>query len=66
MNHQRNYESKDRQPVHENQIKLAVRNGSLIIESCTLLKLFEMFKSSEITSDECIELFKDRTGLLEL
>ncbi|NRT79454.1 hypothetical protein [Clostridium beijerinckii] len=66
MNHQRSYDLKDRQPVHENQIKLAERNGSLIIETYTLLKLFEMLKRSEITSDECTDLFKDRIGLLEL
>ncbi|WP_035301816.1 hypothetical protein [Clostridium sp. DL-VIII] len=66
MNHQRNYEYKDRQPINKDQIALAIRNGSLIIDTYTLLKLFEMFKNHEITSDECIDLFKDRTGLLEI
>lgn len=66
INHQRSHDLKDRQPVHENQIKLAERNGSLIIETYTLLKLFEMLKRCEINSDECIDLFKDGIGLLEI
>lgn len=66
MNHQRNYEYKARQPINRDQIALAIRNGSLIIDTYTLLKLFEMLKNHEITSDECIDLFKDRTGLLDI
>lgn len=66
MNHQRNYEYKDRQPINQDQIALAIRNGSLIIDTYTLLRLFEMLKRHEISTNECIDLFKDRTGLLEI
>ena len=38
VNHQRNKPLKDRQEVHEHQRNLVTRNGSLIIETQTLLK----------------------------
>ena len=41
INHQRNKPIEERQEVHEHQIKLATRNESLIIETTTLLKLYE-------------------------
>ena len=45
MNHQKNKDLTKREPVHENQVKLAKRNGSLIIDTFVLLKLFEKYKS---------------------
>ncbi|NCD03800.1 MAG: hypothetical protein EOM00_12575 [Clostridia bacterium] len=41
MDHQRTQDIVNRQPVHVNQIRLAERNGSLIVETSALLKLFE-------------------------
>ena len=64
MDHQRNKPLIDREPVHENQIKLAERNGSLIIETITLLKLFEYFLSGKINSEQCVELLRTKTGIL--
>ena len=55
-----------REPVHEDQIKLAKRNGCLIIETITLLKIFEQYKLCNITSAQCIDVFSKRTGLLTL
>ena len=55
----------EREPVHENQIKLARRNGSLIIETKTLLRLFEEFLQERITIEECEQLFTTKIGLLE-
>lgn len=66
INHQRNNSLDIRQPVHEIQISLAKRNESLIIETITLLKLFEKYKNGEIKSSECIDLMFDNTGLLKL
>ena len=55
----------EREPVHENQIKLAKRNGSLIIETKTLLRIFEEFLQGRITMEYCERLLTTKTGLLE-
>ena len=55
-----------REPVHEKQINLAKRNGSLIVETITLLKLFERYIAGNITREECLELLKTNIGLLEI
>lgn len=66
INHQRNKPIQERQEVHEHQINLAKRNGSLIIETKTLLKIFEKYKLGEITKEKCKKLFEDNVGLLEI
>lgn len=65
INHQRKKSVDSRQPIHENQISLANRNESLIIESSTLLDIFEKFKNQEITNEEIKEIFKSQSGLLK-
>lgn len=64
MDHQRTQSLANRQPVHSNQIKLAERNGSLVIETSTLLKLFESFVNNKISHQEIINLFTEKSGLL--
>lgn len=54
----------EREPIHENQIKLAKRYNSLIVETKTLLCLFEAFLSGKVTVEKCEELFITKTGLL--
>lgn len=66
INHQRNKTIEERQKVHEHQIKLAKRNGSLIIETITLLKMFEKYKSGNMTKEECKNILKDKIGLLKI
>lgn len=66
MNYQRNKPVCDRDEVHENQIKLAERNRSLIIDTFTLLKMFEKFKKGELGQAQCLEMLKDNTGLLKI
>ena len=66
MNSLRNKRVSEREEVHENQINLAKRNGCLIIETVTLLRIFEKVNNSEVTSAKCIEVFKEKTGLLKL
>lgn len=56
----------EREPVHINQIQLAERNGCLIIETNTLLRLFEQFKAGRISSKQCEKIFCNTTGLLDL
>ena len=66
INHQRNKPIEERQEVHEHQIKLATRNESLIIETTTLLKIYEKYKLGDMTKEECKKLFKDNIGLLKI
>ena len=47
-------------------IELAKRNGSLIIETITLLKIFEKFKKEEITVEEIKKLLVEEIGLLQI
>lgn len=66
INHQRNKSLVERQKVHEHQINLATRNGSLIIETVMLLKIYEKYKLGELTKEECKNIFQDNIGLLEI
>ncbi len=63
--HQRNKLLSTREPIHKKQIALAGRNGSLIVETITLLKIYEKYKKGNISPDDCIKLFSENIGLLE-
>ena len=66
INHQRNKPLNTREPVHEQQINLACRNGSLIIETMALLKLFEKYLNGTFTREKCLEVLKSNVGLLTI
>lgn len=66
MDHQRTKDITLREPVHKNQINLAKRNGSLIIETNTLLKVFEKYLNNELDTLAIKKLFVEKNGLLEL
>ena len=55
-----------RDAVKETQINLAKRNGSLIIDTYTLLRLLEKYRSGEFTRADVISVLKERTGILTL
>ena len=55
-----------RDPVHERQINLAIRNNSLIIETITLLHIFELYLRGSISSNQCIEIMSSKTGILSV
>lgn len=67
MNHQKNRPPKDREAVHEQQISLAKRNHSLIIDTPNLLSLFEKFIDKELSREDITKLLKDKTsGILQI
>lgn len=66
VNHQRNKPLEERQEVHEHQRNLATRNGSLIIETQTLLKIFEKYKLGELTKEKCKKMFEENAGVLKI
>lgn len=55
-----------RDPVHENQIKLAVRNHALIIETRTLLLIFEKFLKEELDVEVIRNKIISASGLLSI
>lgn len=66
INHQRNKPLEERQEIHEHQKDLATKYGSLIIETQTLLKIYEKYKLGKMTKEECKKLFEKNIGLLEI
>ena len=54
-----------REPIHQNQIHLAEQYGSLIIETKTFLKMFELFLQGQLTETDCERLLTTKTGLLK-
>lgn len=66
INPMRNTPLEERKPINEDQIKLAERYGSLIIESNTLLRLYEKFLQGTITTEKLEETLIRKKGLLSL
>ncbi len=64
VNHQRNKNIEERNSVHQNQIDLAIRNNALIIESTTLLSLYEKFLEKKIDSQRIVNLLTEKVGIL--
>lgn len=62
----RNKNLNERESINAQQIQLAKRNGCLIIETITLLKLFECFKQGKCTSEKCEDVFFKNEGLLKI
>lgn len=56
----------EREEVHEKQINLAKRNESLIITTEIFLKLFELYVNGSINSESIMNIFKTKTGLLDV
>lgn len=57
---------KDRLPISHNVIEVAKNsiNNVLIIDTVQFLKMFEKYRSGELSSEQCLELFNE-IGLLE-
>lgn len=66
INPLRNKPLNQRDNVHEKQIQLAKRNGSLIVTTDVLLNLFVAYLESYISTEKIIELLKNKTGLLQI
>lgn len=56
----------EREAIHKIQIDLAIRNGSLIITTKTLLDVFEMFLANKIKAEKIISVFSNTIGLLDI
>lgn len=54
----------EREQIHTDQIHLAALYQSLIIETKTLLYMFELFLQNKLTTEECERILTTKTGLL--
>lgn len=66
IDHQRNKPLREREKVHENGINLAKRNKSLIIETITLLKMYERYLNNTLSREKILETLTTTTGLLTI
>ena len=64
--HQRSKPFTDREPINENQVKLAKKYGSLIVETHTLLKLLEKRKNGQISSEQAENVLFSHEGILKI
>jgi len=66
INHQKNKPLFDREPVKDTQIQLAKRNGSLIVDTYTLLRLLEKCRRGSLSREEILNMLKKTIGYLVL
>lgn len=66
MNHQKSKPISSREPVKQTQIDIAKRNGSLIIDTFTLLHLLEKYRTRELSREQLVQLLKESKGYLVL
>lgn len=64
INHQRNTDISLREEIHINQVNKAKKENVLIIETVTLLKIYEAFKNSTIMRDALLKMFSEESGVL--
>ena len=66
INRLRNTPISDREPINDKQNNYAKNSNCLIIDTSTLLKLYEKVLSNEITEEECERLLFESSGELVL
>lgn len=63
INHQRTKKVSEREKPNNKIVNLAIRNECLIIETTTLLNLYEKYKKGELSSNDIINILKNEVGL---
>jgi len=66
MNYERTKDISLRDEINQMQIELAKKNETLIIDTKTLLTLYERLLQGKITKDKVINYIKDHSGILDL
>lgn len=64
INYERTKEVSKRNPIHEYQVELAVKNNTLIIDTITLLSLFENYLNEKNSIENVIEILSKKSGVL--
>ena len=66
INYQRKKPLSERDPISESQIRIAERNGSLIIPTITLLEILELYRDGTLSRQKIIDKIIEKTGLLTI
>ncbi len=66
MNYERTKDINMRDEINQMQIDLAKKNETLIIDTKTLLTLYEKLLQGIITKDKVINYIKDNSGIVDL
>ncbi len=66
MNHQKNKPVSKREDIHNDQINLAKKYGSLIVETTVLLKMFEGYRTKDYSQEDCLNFLINNTGKLSI
>ena len=62
INYERKKKPPERTEIHENQIKHAIRNECLIIDTPTLLKIHDLFLNNGINTEELLNYIFETSG----
>ena len=66
MNYERTKDIMLRDEINKMQIDLAVKNDTLIIDSKTLLTIYERILQGKITKDQVVDYIKNSSGIVDL
>ena len=66
MNYERTKDIILRDDINQMQIDLAIKNGTLIIDSKTLLIIYERLLQGKITKNKVIDYIKSSSGIVDL
>lgn len=65
MNYQKNKDIQERELIKDTQIKLAERNGSLIIDSLELLNVLDQYRKGILSREDINTMFSSQIGVLK-
>ena len=66
MNYERTKDIMLRDEINKMQIDLAVKNDTLIIDSKTLLTIYERILQGKITKNQVVDYIKNSSGIVDL
>lgn len=66
MNYERTKDIMFRDEINKTEIDLVVKNDTLIIDSKTLLTIYERLLQGKITKDKVIDYIKSSSGVVDL
>lgn len=66
MNYERSKDISTRDEINQMQIDFAIKNGTLIIDTKTLLTLYEELLQGKITKEKVINYIKTNSGIINL
>lgn len=66
MNYERTKDIILRDDINQMQIDLAIKNSTLIIDSKTLLIIYERLLQGKITKNKVIDYIKSSSGIVDL